>query len=91
MPFFEEVYVQVTTRTPKKSNSAVRKVAKVRLTTGYEVIAYIPDEGTICKSTVSYFTRWSCERFKWGSLSHSTEHLIAKALKKGAAADPSME
>jgi small subunit ribosomal protein S12 len=29
----------------KKPNSAVRKVAKVRLTTGYEVIAYIPDEG----------------------------------------------
>jgi len=33
------------TRTPKKPNSAMRKVAKVRLTNGYEVIAYIPDEG----------------------------------------------
>ena len=33
------------TRTPKKPNSAIRKVAKVRLTSGYEVIAYIPDEG----------------------------------------------
>jgi hypothetical protein len=33
------------TRTPKKPNSAIRKVAKVRLTNGYEVIAYIPDEG----------------------------------------------
>ena len=31
--------------TPKKPNSAMRKVAKVRLTNGYEVIAYIPDEG----------------------------------------------
>ena len=31
--------------TPKKPNSAIRKVAKVRLTTGHEVIAYIPDEG----------------------------------------------
>lgn len=30
---------------PKKPNSAMRKVAKVRLTNGYEVIAYIPDEG----------------------------------------------
>lgn len=30
---------------PKKPNSAIRKVAKVRLTTGIEVIAYIPDEG----------------------------------------------
>jgi len=37
--------LQVMTRTPKKPNSAMRKVAKVRLTNGYEVIAYIPDEG----------------------------------------------
>jgi len=37
--------VQVMTRTPKKPNSALRKVAKVRLTNGYEVIAYIPGEG----------------------------------------------
>ena len=35
----------VKTMTPKKPNSAIRKVAKVRLTTGIEVIAYIPDEG----------------------------------------------
>ena len=33
------------TTTPKKPNSALRKVAKVRLTTGTEVIAYIPGEG----------------------------------------------
>jgi small subunit ribosomal protein S12 len=33
------------TRTPKKPNSAIRKVTKVRLTNGTEVIAYIPDEG----------------------------------------------
>jgi small subunit ribosomal protein S12 len=39
------VCVQVMTRTPKKPNSALRKVAKVRLTNGYEVIAYIPGEG----------------------------------------------
>ena len=39
------VCVQVMTRTPKKPNSAMRKVAKVRLTNGYEIIAYIPDEG----------------------------------------------
>ena len=44
-PFRRSVCVQVTTRTPKKPNSAIRKVAKVRLTTGMEVIAYIPDEG----------------------------------------------
>ena len=39
------VCLQVRTVTPKKPNSAIRKVAKVRLTTGHEVIAYIPDEG----------------------------------------------
>jgi small subunit ribosomal protein S12 len=35
----------VYTTTPKKANSALRKVAKVRLTSGFEVIAYIPGEG----------------------------------------------
>jgi len=44
-PFRRGVCVQVMTRTPKKPNSAIRKVAKVRLTSGIEVIAYIPDEG----------------------------------------------
>jgi small subunit ribosomal protein S12 len=44
-PFRRGVCVQVMTRTPKKPNSAIRKVAKVRLTNGTEVISYIPDEG----------------------------------------------
>jgi small subunit ribosomal protein S12 len=39
------VCLQVMTRTPKKPNSALRKVAKVRLTNGQEVIAYIMGEG----------------------------------------------
>ena len=39
------VCLQVMTRTPKKPNSALRKVAKVRLTNGFEVIAYIGGEG----------------------------------------------
>ena len=39
------VCVQVTTLTPKKPNSALRKVARVRLTNGMEVTAYIPGEG----------------------------------------------
>lgn len=37
--------MKVTTTTPKKPNSALRKVAKVRLTNGMEVTAYIPGEG----------------------------------------------
>ncbi|RMG75097.1 MAG: 30S ribosomal protein S12 [Nitrospirae bacterium] len=39
------VCTRVYTTTPKKPNSALRKVAKVRLTNGYEVIAYIPGIG----------------------------------------------
>lgn len=39
------VCTRVYTTTPKKPNSALRKVAKVRLTSGYEVISYIPGEG----------------------------------------------
>ena len=41
-PFKRGVCLQVYTRTPKKPNSAMRKVAKVRLTNGFEIIAYIP-------------------------------------------------
>ena len=44
-PFRRGVCVQVTTRTPKKPNSAMRKVARVRLTNGNEVNAYIGGEG----------------------------------------------
>ena len=39
------VCIQVRTQTPKKPNSALRKVARVRLTNGMEVSAYIPGEG----------------------------------------------
>jgi small subunit ribosomal protein S12 len=39
------VCVQVRTMTPKKPNSALRKIARVRLTTAIEVTAYIPGEG----------------------------------------------
>lgn len=44
-PFKRGVCVQVKTMTPKKPNSALRKVARVRLTNGMEVTAYIPGEG----------------------------------------------
>jgi len=39
------VCLQVKTMTPKKPNSALRKIARVRLTTGIEVTSYIPGEG----------------------------------------------
>jgi len=44
-PFVRGVCVKVTTVTPKKPNSALRKIARVRLTSGQEVTAYIPGEG----------------------------------------------
>ena len=44
-PFKRGVCVKVTTMTPKKPNSALRKVARVRLTNGHEVWAYIGGEG----------------------------------------------
>jgi len=44
-PFKRGVCTKVYTATPKKPNSALRKVAKVRLSNGAEIIAYIPGEG----------------------------------------------
>ncbi len=44
-PFKRGVCIRVTTKTPKKPNSALRKVARVRLTNGEEVWAYIGGEG----------------------------------------------
>lgn len=43
--FKRGVCVKVTTMTPKKPNSAIRKIARVRLSNGTEVTAYIPGEG----------------------------------------------
>ena len=44
-PFKRGVCVKVTTKTPRKPNSAIRKYARVRLTNGEEVSAYIPGMG----------------------------------------------
>lgn len=44
-PFKRGVAIKVTTKTPKKPNSAIRKIARVRLTNGFEVTAYIPGIG----------------------------------------------
>jgi len=47
------VCTQVKTVTPKKPNSALRKVARIRLTNGHEVFGYIPGEGHTCRNTQS--------------------------------------
>jgi len=44
-PFRKGVCLIVRTQTPKKPNSALRKIARIRLTNGYEVTAYIPGVG----------------------------------------------
>jgi len=44
-PFKRGVATKVTTKTPKKPNSAIRKIARVRLSNGMEVTAYIPGIG----------------------------------------------
>ena len=44
-PFKRGVCTKVTTKTPKKPNSAIRKIARVRLTNGMEVTAYVPGMG----------------------------------------------
>jgi small subunit ribosomal protein S12 len=44
-PHKKGVCLKVYTKTPKKPNSAIRKIARVRLTNGLDIIAYIPGEG----------------------------------------------
>ncbi len=44
-PFKRGVCTKVSTTTPRKPNSAIRKIARVRLTNGAEILAYIPGEG----------------------------------------------
>ncbi|MDR3570928.1 MAG: 30S ribosomal protein S12 [Candidatus Pacebacteria bacterium] len=44
-PYKRGVCTRVTTKTPRKPNSAIRKIARVRLSNGMEITAYIPGEG----------------------------------------------
>ena len=67
------VCVRVYTTTPKKPNSAMRKVARVRLTNGKEVNSYIPGEGHNLRGTLYRVgTWWSCKRPSGCALSHRT-------------------
>ena len=67
------VCVRVYTTTPKKPNSAMRKVARVRLTNGKEVNSYIPGEGhNLQEHSIVVGTWWSCKRPSGCALSHRT-------------------
>ena len=57
-PFKRWVCTKVTTMTPKKPNSALRKIARVRLTNGYEVNAYIWWEGHNLQEHSVVMIRW---------------------------------
>ena len=74
------VCVRVYTTTPKKPNSAMRKVARVRLTNGKEVNAYIPGEGHNLQEHSIVLIR--------GGRLQSRSKYGAKRPKKGAAAAP---
>ena len=83
------VCTQVRTMTPKKPNSALRKIARVRLSNGIEVTAYIPGERATCRST-----RWCwCREVVCGSarcsLSHREGALDAAGVEGRAVAVPS--
>jgi hypothetical protein len=65
------VCTRVYTTTPKKPNSALRKVCRVRLTNGYEVSSYIGGEGHNLTGTLSGpDSWWSSEGFARCSISH---------------------
>ncbi len=65
-PFRRWVCTKVTTMTPKKPNSALRKVAKVRLTNGYEVNAYIGGEGhNLQEHSVVVIRGWRVKDLPW--------------------------
>jgi small subunit ribosomal protein S12 len=65
------VCTRVYTTTPKKPNSALRKVAKVRLTNKVEVIAYIPGEGhNLQEHSIVSDSRRPCKRLTGCTLSY---------------------
>ena len=69
--FKRGVCTKVYTTTPKKPNSALRKVAKVRLSNGMEVIAYIPGEGhNSRRAFYCAYSRWQSKRSAGRALSH---------------------
>ena len=97
------VCVRVYTTTPKKPNSAMRKVARVRLTNGKEVNAYIPGEGHNLQEHSIVLIRGGREGPSGSSLSLGSRYIDAagvngrlqgrskygaKRPKKGAAAAP---
>ena len=89
-PFRRGVCIQVMTRTPKKPNSAMRKVAKVRLTNGFEIIAYIPDEGHNLQEHSIVLVRGGRVICPVCAITLCVERSTPLALRSAASAVPSM-
>ena len=70
------VCTRVYTTTPKKPNSALRKVAKVRLTNGFEIISYIGGEGHNLQEHSVVLVRRICQVF---GITSFVDRLISKA------------
>ena len=86
------VCMQVMTRTPKKPNSALRKVARVRLSNGKEVTAYIPGEGHNLQEHSIVLVRGGRVRDLPGVRYHIVRgKLDSWEWTRAAAAGPSME
>jgi small subunit ribosomal protein S12 len=69
------VCVRVYTSTPKKPNSALRKVARVRLTNGIEVTAYIPGIGhNLQEHSVALVRGGARQGFAWRAVSRCARH-----------------
>ena len=78
------VCLQVKTKTPKKPNSALRKVAWVRLSNGQEVIAYIPAKDTTFRNTASSSSAAAgLKTFPAFDITSSVAHSTAQRSKTG--------
>jgi len=69
------VCLKVFTRTPKKPNSALRKVARLRISTKKKITAYIPGEGHTLQEFYSFNAWGSCKRFTWRKISFNSRKI----------------
>ena len=77
------VCTRVYTTTPKKPNSALRKVARVKLTNGFEVTSYIPGEGHNLTRTFCCSYSWrSSKRFTGSKISCSSRNFRHRRCQK---------
>eukprot|EP01040_Poterioochromonas_malhamensis_P010569 gene10569-11506_t len=79
------ICTRVYTTTPKKPNSAIRKVARVKLTSGYEITAYIPGEGHNLQEHSIVLVRGGRVKDLPGAVRNSSPRVQLKAKRIGGA------